>query len=69
MPHIQTKRLWAVHVRIGRKDKVHSLHSNKSSAEITARAAPVADASDWHGDFRVQEHRGADLPALLGLPT
>lgn len=64
---IQTKRLWAVHVRIGRVEKVHSLHNNAASARTTAENGPLADAHDWHGDYRWQEHPGSDLPRLLGL--
>lgn len=68
MSRIETKRLWVVYVKPNRQDeKVHSLHSNKSSALSTAEAAPFTEPRDWHGDFRVQEHSGADLPVLLGL--
>lgn len=64
---VQTKRLWAVHVRVGRMEKVHSLHSNRASARATVLTAPLRDAEDWHGDYRWQEHPGSDLPKLLGL--
>ena len=62
---IQTKRLWAVYVRVGRVEKVHSLHNNAASANATASSAPFTDAEDWHGEYRVQEHPGSDLPWLM----
>lgn len=68
MPRIETKRLWAVYVKPnGATEKLHSLHSNKLSANRTALSAPLSDSRDWHGDYRVQEHLGRDLPLLLGL--
>lgn len=67
MSRIQTKRLWVVYVKPNRRDeKVHSFHNNKRSADVTAKSAPLTEPGDWHGDFRVQEHPGADLPVLLG---